>query len=282
MEILDAQIHKPHPERDLGPDVTYEQADIVSIEVAIAAMDAVGVHGAVVNADEIDFCELAVRLYPSRLMGVPRIVEPRSPDADRTMRRVKENRGLLSVRVTPGYPFDGSSMVPFREGAYDPLFAAAEKDGIPICVFIPGHLPDLRPVIQAHPDLVLIIDHIGMMPPPLVPVTTNTFDTLPDLLELARFPNVAVKFSGVPALSTGRYPFDDLWPKVGQIIDAFGAERLMWGSDYTRCKRLHSYAEAVGFLRYTDRLSESDKRMIFSGSLRRWMRWPSQSGARTS
>jgi hypothetical protein len=48
----------------------------------------------------------------------------------------------------------------------------------------------------------------------------------------------------------------------------------MWGSDNTRTGTLHTYAEAVNFLRYTHEVSESDKEMMFSTTIRRLLRWP--------
>jgi predicted TIM-barrel fold metal-dependent hydrolase len=120
---------------------------------------------------------------------------------------------------------------------------------------------------------VLVIDHLGLRHPPRDPAGPELFAPLPELLALAAFRNVAVKFSGVPALSRERYPFGDIWPEARRVIDAFGPDRLMWGSDYTRCERLHSYADSVDFVRCSEDLSESDKAALMGGTLRRILRW---------
>jgi L-fuconolactonase len=119
----------------------------------------------------------------------------------------------------------------------------------------------------------LLIDHIGMYPPPHVELVPERLDAVPELIALARYHNVAVKFTGVPALSLEEYPFADLWPAGRQILEAFGPERLMWGSDFRRLRTLHPYTEIVDFLRFTDEVSEADKRLMFSTSLRQWVDW---------
>ena len=69
------------------------------------------------------------------------------------------------------------------------------------------------------------------------------------------------------------YPFAEVWPFLHRYVEAFGAERLMWGSDYTRCRGMHTYSEAVNFLRYTDELGESDKEQILGKTLRSILHW---------
>ncbi len=140
---------------------------------------------------------------------------------------------------------------------------------------VAGHLNEAARIADRFPDLTLIIDHLGTYPPPRVPRDARLFEKLPELLALARYPNIAVKFTGVAALSTQQFPFLDLWPHLHKVIAAFGPERLMWGSDYTRTAALHTYSEAVNFLKDTNELSNSDKEQMFSGTIRRVLRWPS-------
>jgi predicted TIM-barrel fold metal-dependent hydrolase len=115
----------------------------------------------------------------------------------------------------------------------------------------------------------------------------DPWSTLPGVLSLAKYPNVAIKFSGAVALSKEPYPHRDLWPHLHQIVEAFGPERLMWGSDYTRLRMAPGttergpragwgglYSDSVNYLRDTDELSSSDKEQIFAGTIRRLLRWP--------
>ena len=63
--------------------------------------------------------------------------------------------------------------------------------------------------------------------PPLMTPDPEAFQRLPELLALARYPNVAAKISAVPALSRQKYPFADLWPCLHRVVDEFGPDRLM-------------------------------------------------------
>jgi L-fuconolactonase len=99
------------------------------------------------------------------------------------------------------------------------------------------------------------------------------FAALGELVALAVLPNVAVKFSGAPTLSRGPYPFGDLWPHLHRVVESFGPERLIWAADYPRVDD-HSYGEALGYILYSDELSQSDKALILGGAARRVFAWP--------
>ncbi len=57
---------------------------------------------------------------------------------------------------------------------------------------------------------------------------------MPDLLALAKFPNVAVKATGAPGYSSEAYPFPAMHTYLRQIYDAFGPHRMFWGTDITK------------------------------------------------
>jgi predicted TIM-barrel fold metal-dependent hydrolase len=101
----------------------------------------------------------------------------------------------------------------------------------------------------------------------------DPFARLPDLLAVSSHPNVAVKLTGAPTLRTTPYSFNDLWPHLHQIVNAFGVDRVMWGSDWTRATDWCSYTEATDYMRDTSELSASDKAQIMGRSLRRIFRW---------
>jgi L-fuconolactonase len=285
VKIIDAQIHNPLPFGDLGRASDNELGVIVSAEMALSAMRAVGVDAAVfahpppVTLEELETDPIpavsAPALYPGRFGGVVTPDPTRVANIDEMLSQLRTRFGLLAIRMTPSWPAPGPNGIPrLRDGGFDDWFGAAEKYQVPICLFIAGHLGVAHRIAAAFPDLTLIIDHLGLYPPPRVPVDGNSFDALPELVSLAQHPNVAVKFTGVTALSSERYPFADLWPRVLPVIEAFTPARLMWGSDYTRVATLHNYSEAVNFLRYTREVSESDKEAMFSTTIRRLLRWP--------
>jgi predicted TIM-barrel fold metal-dependent hydrolase len=101
----------------------------------------------------------------------------------------------------------------------------------------------------------------------------NGFDELPKLLALAAFPNIVVKITGACTLSRGGYPYSDIWEPLARIFDAFGLERCLWGTDWTRAVELMTYAEGVDSFLKSDRLSDTDRAMLMGESTARTYRW---------
>ena len=288
MEIVDAQVHAPLPlepwpagfaDRDLR--------HVVSAELANAAMEAVGVDAAVLYAG-LEQCAAAHQRYPARFGGVISVDDPddpaQLPSPALLAERVRSTPGILGFRILAGSP-DGTGrrLALLAGGRWEPTLAAAERAGIPVVLFVPLHMPLVAAVAAAHPELRLVVDHLGLPPPPAFPASRRFFDTIPRLLALARAPNVAVKLTGAPALSAAPYPFDDLWPVLHQILGAFGPDRVMWGSDFTRVTGRsqhprhpggrHTYAELVGYLGATGELGAAEKAALFGGTVRAWFGW---------
>ena len=109
------------------------------------------------------------------------------------------------------------------------------------------------------PDTVIVIDHLGLLQPARPPVPADVWADLPKLLALAQYPNVRVKISGACTMSHQPFPYDDIWEPVLRVIDAFGLDRCMWGTDWTRTIGMLTYEQGVAPFRDTKRLSESDK-----------------------
>jgi L-fuconolactonase len=63
-----------------------------------------------------------------------------------------------------------------------------------------------------------------------------------------------------------------------QVIDRFGLDRCMWGTDWTRATELLTYEQGVRSFRETDRLSDSDKEKLMGGTLQTLYRWSPSSG----
>jgi predicted TIM-barrel fold metal-dependent hydrolase len=124
-----------------------------------------------------------------------------------------------------------------------------------------------------NPDTQIVIDHLGLQQPFEPPAPAEPFKELPKVLELAKYPNVAIKISGACTLSHKPYPYDDIWDPVLRMIDAFGVERCLWGTDWTRATALLTYKQGVDPFRETKRLSASDKAMLMGGALQRVYKW---------
>lgn len=283
LEIIDAQIHEPFP----GVALNDDQKPLLSlfqVELAREALDATGVDMALAVTDEA-FIELAHQRYPGRFPGV-HTFWPIKPDLAAEVRRIKASPAMVAGRALVGNFIDATMRVEFDQGVFDPLFATAEEVGLPIFNSTHGGCGKMAAVAERHPDLTLIIDHIGVAQHPVSPPEAMSWRPFPDLLELARYPNIAVKLCGAPLLSDAQFPFDDLWPKLEQLFAAFGFDRIMWGSDYTRMriadlpkgerprKRGLSYADSKDYLLRSDRIGIEDKRWLFGGTARRLLDLP--------
>ena len=296
MEILDAQLHiwedrsRRHYNRPWDENFAFPWGAPWSIERALATMDAAGVDAAVLalppnyrttRADghhryDSGYAQEAVLRYPKRF-GYVAHHDHHDPEIDALLAATLAHPGALGTRVLVRSPEEWRD---FEAGLFTPYFAAAARHGVPLMIFVSGRPAAAAKIARAHPDLNLIIDHLGLKQPPRMVPDAEPFQQLPDLLALAQFPHVSVKLTGMPALSREAYPYDDLWPHYARLIDAFGIERLIWGSDITRVAELVNYADALGYVKYAAPFSASDKAKLLGGNLRRILNWRGPLGDR--
>lgn len=147
------------------------------------------------------------------------------------------------------------------------ILAAGGKAGIPVNVACRGKLPLLHELARRNPDTQIVIDHLGLHQPSEPPAPPEPFADLPKVVALAAYANVAIKISGACTLSHQPFPYADIWEPLGQIFDAFGFERCMWGTDWTRAVGLLTYEQGVEAFRVTDQLSGSERSALMGGSL---------------
>jgi L-fuconolactonase len=286
VEIIDAQIHDPRPAKPLDAAYPEEVHLDMSCELAREAMDSVGVDIALISSRPA-VCDHFIERYPDRFAGSP-YWDSSTQDVEDTVAAYRQRPGMLATRVLiMDHPSEEPS-ADFTSGRLEPLFTTAEQHQLPLFAMTMGISDLLAPVARKHPELTLIVDHLGISSPPWMR-NPDPWTELPSVLALAHYPNVAVKVSGAVALSRTPYPHSDLWPHLHQLLDAFGPERLMWGSDFTRLRCIPGtnqrgprenwvglYSDCVNFLRDSTEISETDKQMIFAGTIRRLLRWTRQ------
>ena len=96
---------------------------------------------------------------------------------------------------------------------------------------------------------------------------------LPKVLELAKRPNLVIKVSGACTLSREPYPFNDIWDPLQRVFDAWGFERCLWGTDWTRAFAVVNYEQAVTPFLETKRLNDSERAMLMGGACARAYGW---------
>jgi predicted TIM-barrel fold metal-dependent hydrolase len=158
------------------------------------------------------------------------------------------------------------------DGVIDWLWAEAEKAGVPIAVLATDSLNDLARIAERHPGLRLTIDHLGGRGGLTTLKDAAAMTHMPQLLALAKYPNVAVKATGAPGYSSEPYPFAGMHTYLHQIYDAFGPKRMFWGTDIS--KMPCSWRQCVTmFTEELSWLSEPDKRLIMGDALCTWWGW---------
>ena len=263
MEIIDAQVHLNH----------------LGFEACVAAMDAVGIDAAIIDqfptsgrrlpggAMRYDYAsaEDAVRRLPDRFAYVARL-DPADPELPRLMADVRTHPGCLGIRV------DQPPRAQFASDGYAGFFALAQRHRLPTWIVLPGRLDELAAYARAFPDLPFIVDHAGMLEH-WDRGDPDRFAPLDALLALASFPNVAVKWGHMTKLSALPFPYDDVLAQLRRVVDAFGAERVMWESDWTQCSGAETLAEMLFAIRLSPLFSQEEKVWLLGRSARTVMRW---------
>jgi predicted TIM-barrel fold metal-dependent hydrolase len=121
------------------------------------------------------------------------------------------------------------------------VLAAAAQHALPVNLMASGRLDQAREMAARNPDTQLVVDHLGLQQPYLPPAPEQPFADLPRVLALAELANVAIKITGAGTLSQEPFPYPDLWEPLGRIFDAFGLDRCLWGTDWTRAVALLTY-----------------------------------------
>ena len=120
--------------------------------------------------------------------------------------------------------------------------------------------------------------HLGIQQPHVPPAPAeraqwSPWAALPRVLDLAKRKNVVIKVSGACTLSKEPYPFPDIWEPLARVFDAWGIDRCLWGTDWTRAAAVVDYAQAVEPFRTTTRLSDAERAMLMGGACAKAYRW---------
>ncbi len=168
-----------------------------------------------------------VRMHPGRFRAHG-LIDPMDPAVAEKLEYWVKERGLSGMRFSPIYYRGTDDWLNARSS--DALWRRAEELGAVFNFFIATpQLAKLADMLERFPGVKVVIDHLAQ-------ADLKADDPLPEfkkLLALARCPNVWVKLSELTSVSrSGRYPFADAYPWVKQAYDAFGPDRLLWGTGY--------------------------------------------------
>jgi predicted TIM-barrel fold metal-dependent hydrolase len=177
-----------------------------------------------------------VKRYPKRLRGHG-LIDPADPKVAEKLEYWVKEQGLHGMRFSPIYYLDG------QHGGDGWLDAeethrlwkkAAELKALFNFFIAPRQLPRLEKMARAHPDVPVIVDHLGR-------IDLRGDDPEADLrrlVALAGCPHVWVKVSELSSVTkSGTYPFADTFPYVKRVYEAFGPDRLLFGTGFPGAAR---------------------------------------------
>ena len=130
----------------------------------------------------------------------------------------------------------------------------------------PKHLRSFLTLFKRHPYMRAVIDHC--MKPQIVKHSPESFEYwAKGMSRLARETNAYCKLSGLVTEAAEEFTIDDLRPYVDHVISEFGAERVMWGSDWPVCRQRLEYIEWFEMAQsLTSNLSDTETARVFGGT----------------
>jgi predicted TIM-barrel fold metal-dependent hydrolase len=267
--IVDAQVHIWSGSKPANPNhrqVASFTKDELLKEMAEAGVDAAIIHPPTSwdpNANEL--AVEAARQHPDRFAILGNFPLDR-PESRALIDGWKKRPGMVGLRFTFLQPHMKTWPT---DGTMDWLWPAAERAGLPVALLAATFMPTVGQIAERHPRLKLIIDHLGR---PSGTKDDAAWASLPEMLALAKHPNVAIKATGAPSYSSEPYPYRNIHGHLRRIYDAFGPERMFWGTDITRMPC--SWRQCVTmFTEELPWLSGRDQELVMGRAVCAWLDW---------
>ena len=205
----------------------------------------------------------SVQRFPSRFVGHGMVDPQDEANNAEIARHWIEDRGLVGFRFHPMY-YIGEKVLttPGNRGMWEVL---DEHDAVIQFHTSPPFADQIDEIATRHPGMKLLIDHMGYPnldegPGPWQPI-----------VDLSRHPNLYVRISDVKGRSRQEFPFADMHECVSMLVNAFGAERCLWGTGYPGHHRTkHNWLSLADELRLVregfDFLTGSQRDRILGGT----------------
>lgn len=132
----------------------------------------------------------------------------------------------------------------------------------------PESLVKVQDQIAAMSSCALLISHLGLPGPESAKTPAAIRQRIAPLLKLQGLPHVFVKLSGFYAIDS-TYPYYGAQPYVSELLESFGASRLMWGSDYSPSMAYGTPVQVANLPSWlVEQLSSDEHEKITSSNLR--------------
>jgi len=212
----------------------------------------------------------AAAKYPGQF-AVMAPIPLNKPEGRQVLENLMDQPGMLGVRLTFHHEYDKSWI---RDGTADWFWPVAETMNIPVMMNAPSIHEDVAGVAERHPNLRLILDHMGR----LKGMKDEKLGLgLAQTIGLAKYPNVFVKLTSTPSCSSEDYPYRNIHPHLKRLIEAFSPRRCFWGTDLSAMlsRSNCTYRQAVTmFTEEMDFLSVEDLEYVMGRGLAECLPWP--------
>jgi L-fuconolactonase len=248
----------------------------------LVAMDTLGISGAVIDefwyssdrsqlmpcASLADggfrplsaYAQAAALRYPDRFCYLQR-VEGSDPERAAVVRLLLDAPGCRALRMMF---FTSEQRAALGAGIYDDVLGLAQVHVLPMCL-LGVDAPTLQAVTARFPSLPIVLDHCGWVQTP------GEWDAM---LATAAIPTVFLKWSHAGrAFGQTDDPARSIQREFLRALEAFGAERILWASDFTQDESGASWAELLAFVSENPELSEVQKRWVLGGTARAVFGW---------
>ena len=234
----------------------------------VADMDALGVDESVIVTTPLygrgrranEYTMRAIEAHPGRLYGVG-LVDFYADDARAAVRRATGHDRMLGVRMHAPFTYAEipTELDPdadwIADSALDPVWDELDRQDAAMFVFPKARqLSLVADLAERHPTAPIVVDHMAW------PDEDTDPDESPwtDFQRVAEHDNTYVKVSSLPRSASEPWPYPDLHGYVRNLLEWFGPERLMLGSDYPWMDSWGSYERCLPWIEEIEFLSGRD------------------------
>lgn len=271
-KIIDSHLHvwaSPQEAKDKYPYVPGQEPSLRgNFDFLLDCMGEAGVDGALIvqpinHKFDHSYVTSVLKKHPSKFVGCCLANPAEDGSGIQQLEHLILTDGYRAVRFNPYLWPSGQQMTNEIGKA---MFSKAGELGVPVgFMCMKGlnlHISEIENLCTEFPKTLVLLDHLAFCKPP---TNDEEAKVLSELLRLSRFPQVYVKFSALFRVSRSSYPYEDLSPLLAQVVSSFGADHVMWGSDFPFVVEECGYKEAkeaVSLIANQVPLSSSDLEWI--------------------
>ncbi|KAM3353717.1 hypothetical protein ACQJBY_024713 [Aegilops geniculata] len=205
------------------------------VDFLLECMDEAGVDGALIvqpinHMFDHSLVTSVLKKYPSKFIGCCLANPADDGSGIKQLEHLIVQEKYRAVRFNPNLWPSGQKMT---NEVGRSLFAKAGELGAPVGIMvmkgISSYIQEIEELCTDYPATTVIFDHMAFCKPPTNDDEEKAFSSF---LNLSRFPQVFVKYSALFRITREAYPYEDTSQLLSRVISSYGANRIMWGSDF--------------------------------------------------